>query len=105
MNKEKKVLHLVLKRKWWDLMLSGIKREEYRAYTEYWIKRLVKVILHDTTTDDDYPICRDDFTHVCFHLGYTNTTMEFEITDIFVGRGNTQLGAPSNKDVFIIRFK
>lgn len=34
------ILHLVLKRKWYDLIASGVKREEYRAATQYWQKRI-----------------------------------------------------------------
>ena len=35
-----KVLHLTLKRKWFDLIASGEKTTEYREYKPYWIKRL-----------------------------------------------------------------
>jgi ribosomal protein S27E len=35
-----KVLHLTLHKKWYDLILSGKKTEEYRDVKEYWIKRL-----------------------------------------------------------------
>jgi len=37
-----KILHLNVKRKWFDLIASGEKRIEYRAYNEYWFSRLVK---------------------------------------------------------------
>lgn len=36
-----KILHLTLKRKWFDLIASGKKTVEYRKYTPYWEKRLV----------------------------------------------------------------
>ena len=36
------ILPLVLKGKWFDLIASGEKREEYRAATDYWLKRLEK---------------------------------------------------------------
>lgn len=38
-----KVLHLTLKRKWFDLIASGEKKEEYREIKRYWDKRLVGV--------------------------------------------------------------
>lgn len=31
MAKDNKTLHLVLKRKWWDMIASGEKKEEYRT--------------------------------------------------------------------------
>ena len=34
------ILSLVLKGKWYDLIASGVKREEYRAATQYWQKRI-----------------------------------------------------------------
>lgn len=39
MQKEK-ILHLTLKKKWFDLIASGKKKIEYRECKPYWIKRL-----------------------------------------------------------------
>ena len=36
------VIHLPLKRKWYDMIASGEKREEYRDATQYWRKRIEK---------------------------------------------------------------
>lgn len=33
--------HLVLKKQWFDMIAQGIKKEEYRAITPYWTRRLV----------------------------------------------------------------
>ena len=38
-----KTLHLVLKRKWWDMIASGEKKEEYREPKYYWYRRLLNV--------------------------------------------------------------
>lgn len=38
------VLHLTLKKKWFDMIYSGIKKEEYRELNSYWGKRLTKLI-------------------------------------------------------------
>ena len=35
-------LHLTLNKKWFDMILSGEKTEEYREIKPYWIKRLLK---------------------------------------------------------------
>lgn len=37
-----KILHLTLKKKWFDMILSGVKKEEYREIKMYWWKRLVQ---------------------------------------------------------------
>ena len=38
---KKKILRLNVKRKYWDLIKSGEKKEEYRIFKPYWITRLV----------------------------------------------------------------
>lgn len=43
-----------------------------------------------------------------FFLGYYKKdapTMEFQITDIDIDKGNEKMGAPIDKDVIIIKFK
>ncbi len=35
-----KILKLTLKKKWFDLILSGDKKEEYREIKPYWVRRL-----------------------------------------------------------------
>ena len=98
MNK-KKVLHLILKRRWYNLIERGEKTEEYRDITPYWTKRICGTdFLQDTVTTTE-------FTHVIFHYGYSNRTMEFRIESVTTGRGNPEWGAPEDKDVFIIRLK
>lgn len=37
----RKVLHLAVSKKWFDLIASGAKREEYREIKPYWEKRLL----------------------------------------------------------------
>ena len=44
------VLKLVLKRKWYEMIERGEKREEYRAATDYWLKRLANWDLHPAGT-------------------------------------------------------
>ena len=41
MNSDKKVLHLTLKKEWFDQILSGEKTSEYREYKQFWITRLM----------------------------------------------------------------
>jgi len=37
-----KTLYLTLKKKWFDMIVSGVKKEEYRESKVYWLKRLVE---------------------------------------------------------------
>lgn len=68
---------------------SGEKPEEYRELIQHWVSRIWYQ--------------RTEINAVRFHRGYTNTTMTFVVKEINVGRGNPQWGAPTDKDVFIIK--
>lgn len=128
MAKDNKTLHLVLKRKWWDLIASGEKKEEYREVTLYWAKRLFDTSLRQYLkrndivnwyiTDNKYlgdlvswlclmikqkDIVFRNFENVCFHLGYTNVTMTLKINEIVIDRGRGYWGAEPNKHYFIIK--
>jgi len=39
------ILHLNLKKKWFDMIASGEKKEEYREMKKYWIKRMTNINL------------------------------------------------------------
>ena len=102
MTKDNKTLHLVQKRKWWDMIASGEKKEEYREICGYWIKRLIEGEYQGSDKLNRYK----PFKNVCFHLGYTNTTMTFRIVRIRMGYGLPQWGGIDergiNERVFII---
>jgi len=67
-----KILHLTLKKKWFDLIASGKKKMEYREYKPYWQKRLLNV--------DDTP---KHFDIVRFKNGYGDVpTMDVQFNGI-----------------------
>jgi hypothetical protein len=67
---------------------SGEKKEEYRNVTEYWGKRLIN----------------HQYDYVCFHKGYTNITMTFEILGVECNYSNkTEWGAEHGIRYFIIK--
>lgn len=43
------------------------------------------------------------YTHVLFRYGYTQRCFINRIDSITIGRGNPEWGAPTDRDVFIIR--
>lgn len=83
-----RVLHLTLKKKWFDMIASGEKKEEYREIKGYWISRFnpTKNLLDD---------CRD-FEVVEFKNGYSKNarTINFRCEGVTIGEGNPQWGAP-----------
>lgn len=48
---EKKILHLTLKKKWFDMIALGEKKEEYREIKPYWVKRLFSDDVECNPTD------------------------------------------------------
>lgn len=111
-----KILHLNLKKKWFDLIDKGIKKEEYREIKPYWEKRLIDY----KALKDNYQaialkrymlgiwtdVCKafpKGYTHVLIRYGYTKQFIIFTIGEIKFGIGNPDWGAPSCS-VFIITF-
>lgn len=75
------ILHLSLKKKWFDMIDSGEKKEEYREIKPYWNKRFVD----------------KKFDVVQFRNGYSKNSpvMKFKCRGIKVDFGYTCWGAPT----------
>jgi len=89
------VLHLTLKKKWFDMILYGDKREEYREIKPYWKKRLERIYTKKT------------YTHVKFTNGYGENRPCFviELKTIDVGFGKKHWGAPRKSEPFVFILK
>lgn len=77
-----RILHLTLKRRWFDMILSGEKTEEYREIKDYWTRRLAsKLPIPD---------------RVRFRNGYRpdSRVIVCELKSIDVGHGRPEWGAP-----------
>lgn len=99
-----KILELPLKARWYGMIESGVKKEEYREVKSYWSKRFVGLYHPLFSHRYGHEQCNaKGYTHVRFRYGYTKRTMLFMIEEIVIGRGNPEWGAPTDKDVFIIR--
>lgn len=99
-------LHLILKGKWYDLIASGEKTEEYREAKPYWIKRIFDDSSAKLLGVASIPLLfslRAKYERVCFHRGYTSQTMTFKIKDVSAGIGKAAWGAPADKTVIIIK--
>ena len=103
-----KALDLVLKKKWYDMIDSGEKIEEYREVKPYWVKRLTSLrcgSLLFSHRNSYQPIPFKDYTHVVFHLGYSKDrpSMTFAIKEIVYDGGKPEWGAEKGETYFVIR--
>ena len=110
-----KVLKLVLKKKWFDMIASGEKTEEYREIKPYWQKRLCRFchpyhcsVLSCEDCYQGYNDIVEDFRkhyEVTFYLGYQKNRpqMTFEIKALSVDEGNVEWGAEKGKKYFVIK--
>ena len=120
----KKVLILTVSKQWFDMIVAGEKKEEYREIKPYWVKRIIDVrnlhrgtayILRCLKYND--PMLKNDiifqlgipYTHVLFINGYRKDSprIEKEIESITIGK--PQKGLCPDKwldtEFFIIKFK
>lgn len=101
------VLHLFLEYRWYDMILSGEKREEYRRFCKRWNKAFTGIStegapLYSFRNGYQQPNV-NGYTHVCLHRGYTTTTATYRINAVTIGQGRTDWGAPDGEDVYIIK--
>jgi hypothetical protein len=90
-----KVLHLTLKKKWFDMILSGEKKEEYREIKPYWESRLC-----EKWSLAFYP---KEITTIVFTNGYgaDKPSFEIELKSIDTGIGKQKWGG-TTKPVFVL---
>jgi len=83
-----KTLHLTIKKKWFDMILSGEKTEEYRDIKPYYNLRLI---------GRDYDI-------VVFRNGYARDapSLTIELKTTRFGTGNPEWGAEEGKTYFVL---
>jgi hypothetical protein len=98
-----KILHLTLKKKWFDLIASGEKKEEYREIKPYWCVRLMDKTI--STTEGDSVTFKRWFDFVKFTNGYgkcaPSITLKWEGVEI--GEGNPEWGAEPGTHYFKIK--
>ena len=114
-------LYLPLKKKWFDMIKDGIKKEEYRRFGSvpkglldlkeirkilYWNNRLIKEIFLEKGKDQ----CTYKFNHfdrLVLTLGYPKAgdkerRLEFNNPKIRIGEGKPEWGAEPGKKYFVI---
>jgi len=103
----KNVLLLTLKKEWFQMILSGEKKQEYRTIKPYWIKRLAAAYNSHYTglVGEDYEkkYFFKHFDYIKFENGYGSKvpSMLIEFKSIEIGQGNPEWGG-TKEEVFIL---
>lgn len=124
-----KTLHLTLKKKWFDMIASGEKKEEYREIKPYWIARFIDWSEYPKESADEHKYITDNiaydieqghtpqdvlksyfskiksFDGVIFKNGYSRGAplMSFRGPIITIHEGRPEWGAEPGKKYFVIK--
>lgn len=98
-----KTLHLNLKKKWFDMILSGEKIEEYRTFGDYWSNRLMTVPMEFLPEGALFKF--KDFDTITFSNGYAKNRPQFEIklNGFDVRGGRIEWGANPKTTYFVLK--
>lgn len=89
------MLTLPIKKKWFDLILSGEKREEYRKISPYYTSRFQNLFHADT-----------DAKEICFRNGYSSTSPSFvAVCTLDIGEGKEEWGAEPGQIYYRLHVK
>lgn len=77
-----RILHLTLKKKWFDMIASGEKKEEYRDHKLHWMRRLVKEGYHCMQVCKEFDIVR-------FKNGYQKNAPEMDVECLGISLDHT----------------
>ena len=100
------MLTLPIKKKWFDMILSGEKKEEYREIKPYYEKRFLKLFgekafsprPHFVSEKSEIPT-----QEICFRNGYSKTSPSFIAKcTLSVGTGKEEWGAEKGKEYFVL---
>lgn len=103
-----KILHLTLKKKWFDMIASGEKKEEYREKRTFWCRRLVDGYSESEKNGKIYfslPAKKFDAVHFVnggnFHPKHPSITMQ--CLGIELREGRPEWGAEPGTTYFVIK--
>ncbi len=87
-----KIYYFILKKKWFDMILAGIKTEEYRKMSDYWRKRLKGI---------------NEYKNVILHFrnGYSpkSRVMITEFLGMNTDQGNSDWGWDANEYYYVLK--
>ena len=97
------MLVLPIKKKWFDMIVSGEKKEEYREIKSYWTKRLGNHFINHIIDSNTRKVLRKMTTtskEVIFRNGYRSNSPKIKCKcKLKVGQGKEEWGAEKRKRI------
>ena len=99
------MLTLPIKKKWYDMILSGEKKEEYREIKPYYTSRFKNAHLYD---DDDFLALKKNpeilgWNWILLRNGYSRRSPSvFAKVRLRIGKGRTDWGAEPDVDYYVL---
>ena len=94
------MLTLPIKKKWFDMILSGEKKEEYRELTPYYRSRFRDLFIGEERLFLDKSVKKD----IRFRNGYRADSPSFVATvTIDVGEGKPEWGAEAGHTYYVLK--
>jgi len=109
------MLTLPIKKKWFDMIRSGEKKEEYREIKPYWNKRFGNIFgrrVYDSNRNQfvvnnnvpDKYLGYMKHQYILFRNGYGNDKPTLKcLVDIVITTGKEEWGAEPNKEYYVLR--
>lgn len=105
-EREKKIT-LPIKKQWFDMILSGQKKQEYREIKPFYTKRLCNMFDISEKSLIAW-FHRGSFQNidVIFKNGYSKTSPSFQVPCmLFIGTGKEEWGAEKDTEYFIFQIQ
>ncbi len=95
------MLVLPIKKKWYEMILSGEKKEEYREIKPYYMVRFTKLF---DVLNGSYGIPTGKDRHwIIFRNGYSGSSPWFKAEcSLRIGEGKLEWGAETGKEYYIL---
>ena len=94
------MLTLPIKRQWFDLIANGVKKEEYRDITPYYITRFENIGLIKNFEPTGIN------KRIRLRNGYSDRSPEMEVlVKLTIGEGKTEWGAIPNKTYYVLHIE
>jgi hypothetical protein len=100
------MLILPIKKKWFDMIRCGIKKEEYREIKPYYMIRFSNVGLLNMDLDSLNYVPTGNKRDVLFRNGYSATSPSFVATvSLKTGVGNPDWGAEKGTEYYVLQIE